>query len=209
MEKYKTIQEKFWAGIFGNNYISRNKSKKLLAANINLFSEIISKTSKVKSILELGANVGINIIALNNLLPNVKTSAVEINSRAFADLEKVCTGKAYLQSILDINSNKYSRYDLVFTKGVLIHINPEELNKVYEILYKLSKKYICIAEYYNPSPVAIEYRGQKNKLFKRDFCSELLDKYKDLNLVSYGFKYHRDINFPQDDINWFLLEKSN
>jgi spore coat polysaccharide biosynthesis protein SpsF len=26
-------------------------------------------------------------------------------------------------------------------------------------------------------------------------------------LVDYGFAYHRDPNFPQDDITWFLLEK--
>ena len=30
---------------------------------------------------------------------------------------------------------------------------------------------------------------------------------KDLRLVDYGFSYHRDRAFPQDDITWFLLEK--
>ena len=28
-------------------------------------------------------------------------------------------------------------------------------------------------------------------------------------LVDYGFVYHRDNCFPQDDINWFLFEKFN
>jgi spore coat polysaccharide biosynthesis protein SpsF len=28
-----------------------------------------------------------------------------------------------------------------------------------------------------------------------------------LKLADYGFVYRRDIRFPQDDINWFLLEK--
>jgi spore coat polysaccharide biosynthesis protein SpsF len=207
MKRYQTAQEAFWAGDFGNSYISRNISKKLLAANINLFSEIISKTSRVQSILELGANVGMNIIALNNLLLDSKTSAVEINPKAFTRLKKICTGRAYLQSILDINIAKHKKYDLVFTKGVLIHINPGKLNKVYDIMYKLSKRYICIAEHYNPSPMTIDYRGEKDKLFKRDFAGEMLDKYKNLSLVDYGFKYKRDKNFVQDDITWFLLEK--
>jgi spore coat polysaccharide biosynthesis protein SpsF len=208
MKKFKTVQENLWVSDFGDNYISRNKSKKLLASNINLFSEIISKTSKVQSILELGANIGMNIVVLNKLLPNTKTSAVEINPKAFKELEKVCTNKAYLQSILDMDITEHSKYDFVFTKGVLIHINPGKLNNVYDAMHKLSKRYICIAEYYNPSPMSIEYRGEKDKLFKRDFAGEMLDKFKDLSLLDYGFKYRRDNNFAQDDITWFLLEKN-
>ena len=69
-----------------------------------------------------------------------------------------------------------------------------------------SKRYILIAEYYSPQPSKIVYRGNKNKLFKRDFAGELIDEYK-LNLVDYGFFYNRDNLTPQDDINWFLLEK--
>jgi spore coat polysaccharide biosynthesis protein SpsF len=53
----------------------------------------------------------------------------------------------------------------------------------------------------------VEYRGYKARLFKRDFAGEMLDKYRDLSLLDYGFVYHRDPNFPQDDVNWFLLEK--
>jgi len=44
-------------------------------------------------------------------------------------------------------------------------------------------------------------------LFKRDFAGEMLDRFKDLELLDYGFVYHRDNNFPQDDLNWFLLRK--
>ena len=62
-------------------------------------------------------------------------------------------------------------------------------------------------EYYNPSPVAIMYRGHDDRLFKRDFCGELLDKYKDLELVDYGFCYRRDPVFQQDDMTWFLMRK--
>jgi spore coat polysaccharide biosynthesis protein SpsF len=66
-----------------------------------------------------------------------------------------------------------------------------------------------IAEYYNPSPTAMSYRGNSNKLFKRDFAGEMLNKYPDLELIDYKFVYHRDNNFPQDDITWFLLKKSS
>ena len=38
---YKTEQEEFWAGEFGEEYISRNNSKELLASNLNFFSKRI------------------------------------------------------------------------------------------------------------------------------------------------------------------------
>jgi len=34
-----------------------------------------------------------------------------------------------------------------------------------------------------------------------------MKKFNDLRLVDYGFAYHGDSNFPQDDITWFLMEK--
>jgi len=99
------------------------------------------------------------------------------------------------------------KFDLTFTKGVLIHINPDKLDAVYENLFSLSNRYIMVCEYYNPAPVAIEYRGHKDRLFKRDFAGELISKYN-LRLLDYGFNYHRDPYFTNDDGTWFLMEKS-
>ncbi|MDR1159244.1 MAG: hypothetical protein LBK69_01275 [Syntrophomonadaceae bacterium] len=205
MKNFKTEQEFFWAGEFGDDYISRNSNKKLIAANVNLFSKILEKTRNVKSIIEFGANIGNNIDAIRSLFPDCDCSAVEINKKA-ADILRGKNVKVYNASILDFTIEQKS--DLSFTKGVLIHINPDELQTVYQKLYYASKKYILIVEYYNPVPVEINYRGHEGKLFKRDFAGELLDKYPDLSLIEYGFVYHRDNNFAQDDLTWFLLEKN-
>lgn len=78
---------------------------------------------------------------------------------------------------------------------------------VYDKLFESSKRYVLLCEYYNPSPVSIPYRGHVDRLFKRDFAGELMSKYPILQLVDYGFVYHGDSLFPQDDITWFLLEK--
>jgi len=78
---------------------------------------------------------------------------------------------------------------------------------VYEQLYASSSKYILICEYYNPKPDMVPYRGHSERLYRRDFAGEMLDKYQNLSLVNYGFAYHRDPSFPQDDATWFLLEK--
>lgn len=98
-------------------------------------------------------------------------------------------------------------WDLVLIKGVLIHINPDELNKVYAKLAQATGKYLLVAEYYNPQPVAISYRGHSDRLFKRDFAGEILERHSEFSLVDYGFVYRRDPSFPQDDVSWFLLQK--
>jgi pseudaminic acid biosynthesis-associated methylase len=207
MEDYKTEQERFWAGEFGNDYIQRNEDIQLLASNIALFAKIIQNTFGISSVIEFGSNIGLNLIALKKIVPNIEVSAIEINEKAGKILKtNLPETKLYPQSIFDFKVD-YKR-DFVFTKGVLIHINPDFLPKAYELLYDTSNKYICIAEYYNPSPVEINYRNNKGFLFKRDFAGELLAKYKDLSLVDYGFVYHKDNNYPQDDITWFLLKKT-
>jgi len=205
VKKYKTGQEDFWAGEFGSQYINRNFDTKIIAGNLNLFSKIISKTYKINTLIEFGANIGQNLIAIKNLVPDCKITAVEINVTASKELKKYKWINVKNESLLDYQSK--IKFDFVLTKGVLIHMNPEALNKVYKKLYKSCNRYICIVEYYNPSPVEINYRGYSSRLFKRDFAGELLNKYNDLVLVDYGFSYHLDPNFPQDDLNWFLLEK--
>lgn len=206
MSNYKTDQENFWAGEFGNDYIERNQGEINIAGDIALFSKIFDSTRSVNSVIEFGANIGLNLQAIKKLLPKAKLSAIEINAKAVETLKEIDGVEVFHTSILDFKPAKTN--DFVFIKGVLIHINPDELPNVYELLYKTSNRYICIAEYYNPSPVQIRYRGHDARLFKRDFAGEMLDKYKDLKLVNYGFVYHRDNNFFQDDVTWFLLEKA-
>jgi spore coat polysaccharide biosynthesis protein SpsF len=207
MKQFKTKQETFWSGEFGDMYVDRNTGQELIASNTAMFASIIRKTNGVNSILEFGSNIGLNLLALRNLLPKVELSAIEINSKA-VDLLRTnldSLKNVYHQSILDFQPD-YQR-DFVLIKGVLIHINPDMLHKVYERLYVSSKKYICISEYYNPTPVSISYRGHEGYLFKRDFAGEMMDLYPPLKLIDYGFIYHRDNNFKQDDEAWFLLSK--
>lgn len=158
-------------------------------------------------ILEVGANIGLNLRAIGQLLPNASMTAVEINEKAADACRKVGRTDVFTGSIFDFNTDK--KFDLTFTKGVLIHINPNRLTEVYEMLYAYSRRYILICDYYNPSPVEVSYRGNSDRLFKRDFAGEMMDMHKDLELIGYGFIYHRDNNFPDDDQNWFLLEKRN
>ena len=204
---YKTEQEQFWSTDFGNEYIKRNTYEDLYPGLLYFWSKIISKTSAVKSCIEFGANIGVNLRAIKTLVPDMEIAAIEVNHMPCQDYLKkfLSPENIYEQSILDYEPKR--KYDLAFIKTVLIHINPDELQNAYEKLYNSSNKYILVAEYYNQTPVMIEYRGNKERLFKRDFAGEILDKYPDLKLVDYGFFYNRDNNFKMDDISWFLMEK--
>lgn len=203
---YKTEQEAFWSGAFGQDYISRNQGSLLLASNLHFFSQALRRAGRIESCLEFGANIGMNLRALKLLYPALAMRAIEINTEAarqlgsFIGSENVFTG-----SIFEAPINATA--DLALIKGVLIHINPEMLAATYRKLYEACGRYLLVCEYYNPSPVAIPYRGHSDRLFKRDFAGEILESQPGLRLVDYGFSYRRDPAFPQDDITWFLMEK--
>lgn len=203
---FRTEQESFWANNFGNEYIDRNNSEELVVRRMVNFSTMLKSTQKIKSIVELGSNIGLNGIALKRLNKDFSLTGYEINEKAVELANKQNIGKFYCESIINKIDNDM-KYDLAFTSGVLIHINPNYLEKVYENLYNLTSRYVIINEYYNPNPTSVVYRGIKDKIFKRDFAGELMDRYS-FNLIDYGFFYRRDNYFPRDDTNWFLLEKN-
>ncbi len=207
IESYSTSQEEFWAGNFGTHYIDRNKHAELLASNLNFFSKALNQAGKISSCIEFGANIGMNLKALKHLYPNIELQGVEINQDAARELKNFIGQVSVFEGSI-FNYQVTKKFNLSLIKGVLIHINPEMLPTVYDKLYEASESYILVCEYYNPSPVSIQYRGHSDKLFKRDFAGEMLDRFEDLTLIDYGFSYHRDPAFPQDDINWFLMKKS-
>ena len=203
---FKTEQEAFWAGKFGTEYIQRNQGDALLASNLDFFAKALRATRGVNTCIEFGANIGMNLKALKLLHPDQEQHGIEINADAARELAQIIQAdQVHHSSILNFSPNR--TWELVLIKGVLIHINPDELPQVYDKLVGSSSRYLLVAEYYNPAPVAIPYRGHTDRLFKRDFAGEIMDRHPQMELVDYGFAYRRDPNFPQDDITWFLMEK--
>lgn len=203
-----TDQEAFWAGAFGSDYAARNDGDALLAAKTALLARILARTRGVGSVLEVGANIGLNLRALRTLLPAACLTGVEINAEAHARLATVPGVEAVHASLLDYTGTPDGTgFDLTLSAGVLIHLAPEMLPRAYDVLHRESRRYVCLIEYFSPSPVEIPYRGHTARLFKRDFAAEMLDRFSDLAVADYGFVWRRDPVFPGDDLNWFLLEK--
>jgi pseudaminic acid biosynthesis-associated methylase len=204
----RSPQEEFWSGPFGSDYVDRNESGHLVAGNTALFARALSTIDAPETILELGANIGMNLVALRHLYPDAELHAVEINAKACDRLRMLVPPDRVTEgSILDFDPS--SDFDLVLVKGVLIHIAPDDLDIAYRSAVESTRRYLLICEYYNPNPIEIPYRGERDRLFKRDFCGEIMDRYPMMRLVDYGFVYHRDPSFPLDDITWFLLERRN
>ena len=202
MMNHPNAQEQHWAGDEGDAYIDRQT----LSVNSRAIwlQRALRQTSGIGTVIEFGAGTGQNLMALRMLDPRRCLTGVEINQKAREQMD----GRAdaiYNKSILNWASDQ--EWDLAMTRGVLIHLPPEALPLAYASLYYSSLRYILIAEYYSPKPEEIRYRGRDGLLWKRDFAGEMMDIYRDLSLLDYGFVYHRDPRAPQDDVTWFLMEK--
>lgn len=200
-------QEKFWATTYADDYIKKNSQ-----FDHKLGSEAWEKMLKetqggVSNYLECGCNIGRNIEQIKLVLPDAKPSIIEISEPAF----KFVTARydfehAYNGPILDSEFEEES-FDLVFTMGVLIHINPDQLLDHMAKMFGYSRKYILMGEYFNRTPMSIEYQGEKEKLFKRDFGKLFIENFK-VKLLDYGFLWgHIYDSAGFDDVTWWLFEK--
>lgn len=166
---FKTEQETFWADEFGSAYIQRNQGDALLAANLDFFAKALRAARGLNTCIEFGANIGMNLKALKLLHPAQDQFGIEINADAARELAQVIPSQhVHHGSLMEFNPRQ--TWDLVLIKGVLIHLSPDALPQVYDKLVAACERYLLVAEYYSPTPVAIPYRGNTNRLFKRDFA---------------------------------------
>ena len=176
-------QELFWKGKFGVDYIKRNFD----AQRIKFVGrDLLKNNINVNSVLDLGSNVGHNLDACKLAFPKANLTGVEINKTAFKILNKKYN--AVNKSILDLKLKK--KFDLVIITGVLSHQNQSDVKKLLKKVYSLSKKYIYLADYFNPKPVQVNYRGHQDRLTKDDFAKKLWSLFPRLRLMDYGFYWN-------------------
>lgn len=205
--KIYSEQDSFWKGSFGDNYIERNRSKKLVKNNYYFFKKIFYKNKlEIKSMIEIGPNIGLNIKAIKKICKLEHVTGIEINQKACFKLKNIKNVEVINESILNFSTKKL--YDLVLCKAILIHIDPKKIQRVFQSIYNVTKRgsHVLFAEYYSKDLKKIVYRNNINKLFKDDFASKFLEKYSNFMLIDYGFCYHKD-KYPQDDLTWFLMKR--
>jgi pseudaminic acid biosynthesis-associated methylase len=198
-------QETFWAHEYAGEYIDKNAEFES-ALGVEAWRTMLAKAGGVHSVLECGCNIGRNIGFLNAVLPDASKSAIEISKPAFQQVtQRYALKHAFNGSIEE--SDLPAGFDLVFTLGVLIHIHPDNLLANMRKLHGLSGKYILMGEYFNRTPVMLEYHGKQEKLFKRDFGKMFAENFP-VEIVDYGFLWgHIYDSAGFDDITWWLFRK--
>jgi len=208
-----THQIQQWEGSFGREYTSRNPylfddtealySKLYGVRRTEMNSEFIGQMDRSLKILEVGSNVGAQLIVLQNMgFSNLY--GIELQEGAI-EFSKTITRGIYIikGSALDIPFKDHF-FDMVFTSGVLIHISPQDIAKAIQEIYRTSKKYIWGFEYFAEKFTEIEYRGEKNLLWKANYPDIYMKYFSDLHLVKERkFKYLQNDNRDQ----MYLLEK--
>lgn len=210
-----TSQEKIWTGIFGDNYTLRNPQtaedtnnaflKKYGISGTDICEEFIGNLDRSIKILEVGTNSASKLLLLQqmgfrNLYGiEINKKAIEISRRNAKDINII------YGSALDIPfKNNY--FDLVFTAGVLIHISSYDIEQVLREIVRCSKEYIFGIEYFAEEYTEIEYRGNKNLLWKANFPELYLKFCSELRPVK--LKKFEYIDNKNKDIA-FLLKKKN
>lgn len=208
-----TYQLKRWNGAFGKKYTDRNALslndleklyKKQYGITRTAMNRIFfDKLDRSVRILEVGSNIGNQLRLLQKMgfknLYGVEPQeyAVEISKRLTRGIN-IVNGSG-----LDIPFRD-NYFDIVFTSGVLIHIDPKDIGKIMKEIYRCSKKYIWGFEYYSPKYENIKYRGEKQLLWKADFANIYRRELRDLTTVKIRFfDYHEENNTDA----MFLLKK--
>ena len=206
----KTKQLEFWEGDFGDAYAERNRltPQDITARGRHLDKIFIaSGIGRNSSILEVGANIGLNLKGLRKCGWDGLFYAIEPNKKAYDILisdEDIALTQCNKRDGFDLPFGENS-IEMVFTCGVLIHVHPDDLFRVCSEIYRVSGEYIGCLEYFSPEPEEIGYRGYQELLFKRDFGAFYLDHWPNLRLLDYGFLWKRVSGF--DNVTWWLFEK--
>ncbi len=202
-----TPQELFWKNTIAESYTEDNSvfNEQLgLIAWERILSTI--DKSEIASYLDCGSNIGRNIAFLKKVLPEASSNIIELSREPYDKcLRDFKIKRSFLGPIKVAEFD--TSFDLVFTSGVLIHINPDDLLTTMRHMYEMSSRYILIAEYFNRTPVMINYRGEDDKLFKRDFGKLFIENFP-CKILDYGFLWGHEFDLAGfDDITYWLFEK--
>lgn len=198
-----------WQGAMGDLYTDRHEPTPAMLEVRRAFWLRILKLLPVngpESVIEVGANVGLNLRALRSLLPRAKLYAIEPNQKAaYRLINDQVADEVRAMGAEGMAELGTGFIDLAFTMGVLIHIPPERLIVSCRQIHRVAKRWILCAEYFSQKPREIEYRWQTGRLWARDFGSFWLENFPDLKVVDYGFAWKPVTGL--DDVTWWLFEK--
>jgi len=191
--------EQLWAGDFGDAYTERNRG----SIDRSEFWRTLIAAHPFANALEIGCNVGDNLLALSELIGAGALAGVDVNEGALATA-RAGLPEADLRHVAarELPFRDHS-FELVFTAMVLIHQPDETLESVMEEIVRCSSRYVLSIEYEASEYVDVPYRGQERALFKRPYGALYAATFPQLQPVARGFLGQAE---GWDDVTWSLLE---
>lgn len=212
-QKFQTSQENVWRNYHGFRYVVHHMAENWQSTRTPFWEMLLQFVPDCRSILEMGCNIGANLKAINKLNPEIQISGIEINQHAVDVLRQSNVGEIHCGSILEADLG--NTFDLVFTRGVLIHINPAELPRVLHNMAKHSQKYVLIYEHY--SPTLVQPKGYARRVkggeagegyqFWQDYSGAFSALYPDWTVVQHGIDLRPGRAPKSGSMHWTLFRR--
>ena len=120
-------------------------------------------------------------------------NGVELNETALKTARKNFPGnKLFSFRYRKFETDK--KFDLVFTFGVLIHLNPEIINNTIKKIHSLSNMYIFGHESYSKELQEVNYRGYTDVFWKQDFMNKYIENFPTLSIKKQKLITYTDNN---------------
>ena len=186
-----------WAGYFGDEYTERWKE----VPNRDVWWETLINKFGIQSVYELGCNNGGNLDAIRRV-SSILGAGCDVNSSAVSQAKTKGHDVAVWRA--EDLPPTYQRHDLVFTTGLLIHLQTPEVIKVMKRAREQSRKYVLLNEYASHYDEEIPYRDIPHSLYKRAYGQIYWALFPDDALLMHG-DATKDQGF--DNTHWWMFEK--
>jgi len=160
-----------------NKYTDDNKGN--IQNEFSKFIYFLSLGLGAKKICEAGCNIGNN---LSSFPENFEIYGIDMNKNALEKAKKRYPNFSFKKTDLKQTGFPDSSFDLVFTRGVLIHIPTKDLDNVLKEFVRISKKWILNFEYFGEDGKMIKWKRGDDLLWYRN----MKERWKnfDVNIIN-------------------------
>jgi len=146
-----------------SEYTSDNQSE--LQLDLSKFIYHITLGLGATSVIEAGCNVGNNLSAFPE---SFNVTGMDMNKSALEIAQKNFSNFTFYEDDIKATNFPDSHFDVVFTRGVLIHIPQRDLDKTLQEFIRISKKWIFNLEYFGEDGKMINWERGDNLLWYRN-----------------------------------------
>lgn len=209
-----TSQERAWFGKHGFRYIVHHLEEDWEQTRIPFWTMALSLVPEAESFCEFGANIGSNLKAIRKIRPMASIHAVEVNPIAC----EILRAEKFLATSASISQVELGeKYDFVFSRGVLIHVKPSELQAAMRRMAEHSSRYVMIFEHYSDTMESLQGYGEvvakttgepsEGYQFWSDFSGEFAKLYPKWVIVRSGVQTKLDARPKHGDLHWTIFRR--